>query len=178
MDWLFEGLWTILIVGVAIEIVLGLILLNTGRAAILFAMIAVAALVGMAAVVERVVVTDREAVTNALYGAAYALEANDLDELFTYVGPEAQSLRGRASDVLPRIRIEEANIGGLEVSVNRVNNPPTARTQFVGRITVEDRAQQVPYENYVQRFVIRWRRDGDRWLMVDYEEGARGEGVE
>jgi len=178
MDWLFEGLWTILIVGIVLEIVLGLVLLNTGRGAVLVAMVAVALLVGVAAIVERLVVTDREAVTNALYGAADALEANDLDELFTYVGPEAQSLRRRASDVLPRIRIKEANIGRLQVSVNRVHNPPTARTELIGRFIVEDIAQQIPYENYVQRFAIRWRRDGDRWLMVDYEEGPRGEEAE
>lgn len=178
MDWLFESLWTILIVGIVVEIVLGLVLLNTGRGAVLVAMVAVALLVGVAAVVERMVVTDREAVTNALYGAAVALEANDLDELFTYVGPEAQSLRGRATEVLPRIRIKEAKIGGLQVTVNRVNNPPTARTELVGRFIVEDIAQQIPYENYVQRFAIHWRRDGDRWLMVDYEEGPSGEGAE
>ncbi|MBX3414211.1 MAG: hypothetical protein KF708_16100 [Pirellulales bacterium] len=175
MDWLFEGLWTILIVGVVIEIILGLILLNTGRAVVLVAMIGVAALVGVAAIVERIVVTDREAVTGALQGAADALEANDIDALFAYVGPEAQALRSRALQELPRFRIKEAKVGGLKVTVNRVHNPPTARTELIGTFKVQDKKQQVPYENYVQRFAIRWRQEGDRWLMVDYEEGTRGE---
>jgi hypothetical protein len=173
MDWLFESPWAIIIVGVAVEIVLGLIFMNTGRGAVLIAMLAVGVSVALGVLVERVVVTEREEIEVALYGAAAALEANDLEALFTFVGSEAQSLRSRASEVVPRFRILEAKIAGLKITVNHVTNPPTARTELVGRFEVEDASQRIPYENYIQRFAIRWRRDGDRWLMVDYEEGAR-----
>lgn len=174
MDWLFESPWTVIIVGVAVELVLGLMFLNTGRVVVLVAMAVVAAVVALGVFVERVVVTEREEIEGALYGAATALEANDLDRLFTYVGPEAQPLRARAAEVVPRFRILEAKVRQLQVSVNHVTNPPTARTELVGVFKVEDKSQQLPREDYIQRFVIRWRRDGERWLMVDYVEGRDG----
>lgn len=174
VDWLFESPWTIIIVGVVIELVLGLIFMNTGRAAVLFAMLGVAVVVALGVLTERLVVTEREQIEGALYGAAAALEDNDLDALFEYVGPEAQSLRDRAAQVMPRYKILEAKVGGLKLTVNHVTNPPTARTELVGRFKILDESQRIPYENYIQRFVIRWRRDGDRWLMVDYEEGPGG----
>ena len=39
----------------------------------------------------------------------------------------------------------------------------------MGYINGRDRRGELPYENFAGRFLVRLRREGDGWLMTDYE---------
>jgi hypothetical protein len=123
--------------------------------------------------VEWLVVTDREHVSNTLEDVADALETNDLDLVMGFIAPEATRLRSDAQTYLPNIVIRDANIGGdLEVTVNRLTNPPTARATFTGRLTGASRGpDRWPHENFVRKFTLKLRQEEDRWLLTDYELG-------
>ncbi len=96
MTLLFENPLRIIFIGIVIEAVLGIVLLRTGRGALLWAMLGVLALTLAGVVVERLVVTEKERVEMTLDGITSALEANDLKR-------RAELHRaGRHSDAEPR----------------------------------------------------------------------------
>ena len=174
MHVLLESSWPWLIAGLLLEGVLAVVFFNTGQAKILLAMLVVAIMTLGGMLVERWIVTDREQVANTLDEARRALEANDLDHLLSLMGPEAASLRERVQHVLPRYTITAARVAGLSIDVTTATQPKMARAEFTGRVTGRDQSGQVPYDTYVGRFTIRFRQEGDRWIMVGYQETETG----
>jgi hypothetical protein len=125
-------------------------------------------------VVERLVVTPREAIADTLEELALALETNHIENAMAFLAPDGEQIRRDAQHYLPGVTISDANIGGdLDVVINRLTNPPTARATFTGRISgVNKGLDRSPYENFVRRFTLLLRRDGDRWLVTGYEMGG------
>ena len=91
MTLLFENPLRIIFIGIVIEAVLGIVLLRTGRGAMLWAMLGVLALTLAGVAVERLVVTEKERVEMTLDGITSALEANDLTRVLSYIAPDATS---------------------------------------------------------------------------------------
>jgi hypothetical protein len=173
MTALLESPWPALWLGLIAEALLGVAWYQTGHRRLMQAMAGVVGLVLLLLAIEWLVVTDREQVSNTLEDTARALETNDLDQVLAFLAPEADRLRSDAQRYLPNLNVREANVGGdLEVTINRFTNPPTARATFTGRITGASRGpDRFPHENFVRKFTLKLRQDGDRWLLTDYEMG-------
>ena len=176
MELLFENPLRIIFFGVAVEAVLGLALFRTRRGAILWVMIAVFALTAAALAVERLVVTERERIEMTLDGITSALEANDLNRVLSYVAPAAVRTRGRAAWVLGRIEVQSARIYRLDITINRLTTPMTAKASFFGHVSYRDRQGEIPYGNYGSRFVVDLRKENDRWVVTGHVEEQNAEG--
>jgi hypothetical protein len=174
MAWLVEDPWPVVVGTLAVLGVLAVVLYRTGRGIFIAAMIAVALLGCGLLLVERLVVTERERVEAALEGAAAALERNDLEGVLSHIAPEAGAMRASVAAVLPGVEVTDANIGGdLKVTFNNLTNPPSARADFTGRVTLKSRSPSLafPFDNFVRPFTVRLRREGDRWVMTEYQMG-------
>jgi hypothetical protein len=163
-----ESPWPILVVGIAVEAVLAMVLLRTGQGRMLWAMIGVAAFVLLGLVVERFVVTDREAVGDTLDTAAAAVETNNLDRLLDCVSPRAEKTRKDSRYVLGLLEFNKARICNLEVTVNRLTSPPTAKAKFQAIGQGHDRHGEIPYQGFARWVTVTMRKEGDRWLIGDY----------
>jgi hypothetical protein len=118
---------------------------------------------------EKLVVTDRERVEAELDALARALEANDDQRVLSHIHSSAARVREYARSMLPQVQIREARVtGDLEIVVNRLTNPPTARADFVGRIDLS--TDGVARHPIVRRFRLDFQQEGDRWLVAGYED--------
>lgn len=170
MSWLVESPWPALMLGLIVEIVLALVLVRTARRGVLVAMIGVLVLTAGLLLVERIVVTDREAVENALADISASLESNDVPAVMAAIAVDCPR-RGEVQSTLPRFVIREAHIGGdLEVRFNALLSPPTAVAYFTGRVAARDKRGEVPYEQMIRKFKVTLRKQGDRWLVIDYDD--------
>jgi hypothetical protein len=176
MTILFENPLRIIFIGIVIEAVLGIVLFRTGRGALLWAMIGVLALTVLAVVVERLVVTEKERVEMTLDGITSALEANDLSRLLSYIAPGAIQTRNRAAWAMGRIEVQSARIYWLNITVNRLTSPMTAKAAFSGHIYYRDRQGEIPYNNYGSKFIVDLRKLGDVWVVTGHVEEQEMEG--
>ncbi|MGE0537821.1 MAG: hypothetical protein AB7O68_22845 [Pirellulales bacterium] len=151
-----------------VEAILAIVLVRTGRGAILAVMLGVLLLGAAGLLLEQMVITEREEVEAAFDDIADALERNDLPGVLARLAPEAASLRTEASSRMPRVEIDEARIRDLKVTFNHRANPPTARADFKAIVEARDTKGEVPYEHFIRQFSVGLRRDGDRWLLTDY----------
>lgn len=168
MAMFLESPWPILVIGIVIEAVLAMMLLRTGQGKLLGAMIGVAAFVLLGLVVERLVVTDREAVGDMLDAAAAAVETNNLDRLLDCVSPKAEKTRKDSRFVLGLFEFNKARICDLEVTVNRLTSPPSAKAKFRAVGQGHDRRGEIPYQGFARWVTVTMRQEGDRWLIGDY----------
>ncbi len=170
MSALLESPWPSLMLGLALEAILIIALVRTGRGKILAAMAVVATATIVLLLVERLVVTEREEVEDALASAAQALVSNDLEALLAIFSPDSPR-RGEVQSVLKRFAIREAHIGGdLEIHFNRQAVPPSVTTQFTGRAEIRDSRGQIPYEHVIRKFKVTLHRQGDRWLIYNFTD--------
>lgn len=175
MTMFLESPWPALVVGALALGLLGVAYHNTGHPRLRLAIIAAVGVTLLMLLVQWLVVTEREAVSDTLEQMAVALESNQIDAVLGYLAPDAGAIRTDAQRYLPGVEISDANIGGdLQVTVNRLTNPPTARATFTGRISGVNRspAERSPYENFVRPFTLTLRQEGDRWLITGYEMGG------
>ncbi len=168
MTWLLEDPTPTLVAILLIEAVLVVALVNTGRGALLGAIAGVGLLGALLLGVEWLVVTDKESVEASLSGAAQALESNNPQAVMDYIDP-ASAMRNRVAQEMAQVTISKARFSRLDVKFNRHVSPPTAEADFMGYVNGRDRRGEFPYENFAGRFTVRLRREGDRWLMTDYE---------
>lgn len=169
MEALAESPWLVIAAGALIEALLAVIFVQTGRGVVLVAVGVVLVLVILGVVGERLIVTERESIEMLFDQAVDALEANDVEAVLALVAPDAGEMHENARRNMARITIREAHFNALKIHINRVTNPHTAHVEFIGRLAFKDEAGTSPYENFVRRFTIELRKDGDRWLMTGYE---------
>ena len=177
MQWLFENPWPAIGCGLVLEAFLGVAFYNTGRRAVLAGMAGVLVLTLAMVAIEKLVVTEREEVEDALHGIAAAMETNRIEAVLAYIAPDAIPMRSAVQSILPTIEVIEAKAGGdIKIIFNRVIDPPTARVEFIGRVKAKSHSpgQQFPYENFIRRFTVKLRKEGDRWLLTEYEMGGEG----
>lgn len=166
-----ESPWPAVALCSVLLLVFGTWFMKTGRASILVAMGAVVAGLVVLIVVERMIVTETEQVEDTLHGIAENLAANEIPEVLASFSPNCPGI-AQARSALNRVTIESATVGrDLEVRINKLTSPPTATAFFTGRIQAKDNSGLIPYENYIRKFKVKLERQGDRWLIVDYEDG-------
>jgi ketosteroid isomerase-like protein len=119
---------------------------------------------------QRFIITERKRVIQTLDGIVAALVANDVDRVVSYLTPEATHSRERARWALGRVEVQSASYRKLEIDINKLTSPPTAKVTFFGLIGYRDRKGEIPYNNYASNFTIELRKAGDRWLVREHTE--------
>ncbi len=171
MSWLLEDP-TILVIAVAtLELLLAVVFLETGQAKLLIPMALLLVLGSAGVALERWVTTEREQVEDVLGQLVLALEANDVPRVVSFIAPEGGEMRQRAEEALARGEVQDAKFSDLDVSFGDGQPPAEARAEFLGKFLVHDRWGEIPYQLYIRRFALHMRRDGDQWLLTDYEVG-------
>jgi hypothetical protein len=173
---LLEDPTPIILAGIAIEALLGIALVRTGRGMFLVAMGVVALLTLAGVAVERFVVTDVEQVENAVEAARAAVESNNLPAALAVVAPEAAEIQQRIREGFSDAQFVEVKVRGLSMNINRTSHPMTAEVGFTVLATFDSRHGNIPYRNYVGSVNVRLRRFGDRWLLTDVSEVRPGVG--
>ncbi len=172
MTQLVESPWPALTFGIIALAVLAVVMLRTGRGVILFGMGGVVFLVLLLVGLEWLVVTDREKVENTLHAAAAAIEANDVDRLFQFISPRASFTPQRARHALRQVEFSEARIKNVEVEINELTSPPTAKAKLLAIFSAVDRTLQVPYTGVRIPMNVQLQREEDgRWLITGHDEG-------
>jgi hypothetical protein len=172
MTWLTENPWPFLLIGLVVEIVLVLILLSTGRGALLSAIAGVAVLNIVLLVAERVIVTDRERIAASLDELAAALANNDVPAVLEFIAPAATAIRRRAEHELPLVKFNDVKVvSDVETTINETADPPSAVSTFNGRFSLKYiKGGTSPYEMIVRRFRVTFQKLDGRWLITDAEE--------
>jgi len=164
MTWLYEDQIVVLLVGGIVLVVLAAIGSQVSRVMMVLGALVGLAIAGGLALVEHQVVTDVEKVEAVLYGAAAAVEANDLAALEKYVDPEAHVLP-RARTRLSQWKIQQVKIGNLHIEVNPLTVPQSATATFLGRAEIADQSG-ASHLNYVGKIELQFRRTNENWLIT------------
>jgi hypothetical protein len=168
--YLVEDPTMFIFLGILIEAVLGIALFRTGRGFLIWIMLGVLVVCLTGIIGQRFIITERKRVVQTLDGIVVALEANDVEKTLTYLEPEAAHSRERARWALGRVEVQSASYRKLDVQINMLTSPPTAKVQFFGLINYRDRRGEIPYNNYASNFTINLRKHGDRWLVQEHQE--------
>ena len=169
MTWLVEDPTLILTAGLLIELLLGVALFQTGRGAILAAMVGVLLGVAGLLIVERVVVTDRERVAQVLDEAVEAAIAGDVQRVLDTLSPNATEARNRLERVLQRYEVRDVKLRQMRIVVERRVDPPLAEATFRAVVSGRDRAGRLPRETMVGRVTVELRLEDGQWCVVDFE---------
>ncbi|HWC88095.1 MAG TPA: hypothetical protein VG433_00510 [Pirellulales bacterium] len=172
MTWFTENPWPFLLVGLLVEVVLVVILISTGRGALLSAIAGVAVLNIVLLVTERIVVTDREQVAATLDELAGALTTGDAPTVLAFIAPSATELRARAEHGLQQVKINEARVlPGLQVTLSERADPPSATAAFNARFSFKLlRGAAAPYEIGLRHFFVNLEKRDGRWLLTAVED--------
>ncbi len=170
ITWFTEDPTPVFILGGITLAVLLVLLMKTGRGVILFAMAATAAIMGLAVLIDALVVTDRERVENVVYQAAAAAERNDIDGVAALVSPSVTQIKADLRHWIGQLEIESVSIGGLDVSVDRTKQPPTATARFWYVGQGKWRHGETVHDRVAGKLKVDFRQEGNRWLVTDYEQ--------
>jgi hypothetical protein len=169
MSWFTEDSTPVLVLGIITEAMLLLALVKTSRLGLLYAIAGVGIVVGAIVVIEKNTVTDTKLIRGVLDSAAAAVERNDVAAVLDLISPGSQTMRQEVAAQVPQFEIRSAYIRGLEIKINRFNNPLSATAEFFGHIEGRQRRGMLPQDHYVARIKVTLIRDKDRWLMDKYE---------
>ncbi|MCL6502173.1 MAG: hypothetical protein K6T86_05770 [Pirellulales bacterium] len=168
MSWLLEDVRPLLLAGLLLEGLLVLFFVRTGRLVTFVPIVILLALMGAAVLVEYLVVTDKEQIAATLDQVALALKQNDAQRLMQFIDPQARDMRRRVDSAIGLVVIREAEYRDLSVT-SQPGSPPTATAEFIGRVAFTDPKQQAPFNHYMRRFRVHFRKVDDQWIMTDYE---------
>ena len=145
-----------------------MVLLRTGRGVLLWAMAGVLLLALAGVAVVRWVPTERKLVAATLYQTAAALEANDLEGVLRHVAPAAAETRKEAQWALQHAEIVELKIRYLDITINRLTSPPTAKATFNVIVTAKDRRGEWGQFTRPGKLTVELSRQGDGWIITGH----------
>jgi hypothetical protein len=172
MTIFLESPWPAISIGLFLEAVLVFALLRTGRGAIFAAMAVVALLTGGGVLLDWLVVTDGEEVAATIERGRLAVEANDLERVFTFISPSAELARTQARGVRRLGEFSEIKVKGLTVQVNRQANPATATAHFTAHVHVRDPKGLYDGPGFADVH-LEFRLEDGRWLVTQYKAEER-----
>ena len=170
MTAIFENPLPLLFVGIVVEAILITLFYNFQKKVWLVPIVGVLLAMVALVLVERIVVTPREEVEHTVDQIADALRANDINVLLSHLSNSARESRARAKWALGRIEINGVKVNGLEITVNSLRSPPSAKAVFSGVLKFDDRKKEYPYRVYSSKFEIELRKEGDRWMVTGHKE--------
>ena len=170
MTTLLENPFPLLVVGMLVEAFLIGLFYATHKKVCLIPIVVVLIVVIGGVLIERAVVTEREEVESVVDQIAAALRANDAQAVLSHLSSSAQESRRRAEWALDRVQVNDASVSGLEITINSLTSPPTAKAKFSGVIKFDDRKKEFPYRVYASNFEIDFRKEGNRWMVTGHNE--------
>jgi hypothetical protein len=174
MTMFIESPWPATLVCIALQVILGVVFMRTGRAWVLVLMALVLAATCGAILLEQTIVTDTEQVEDTLHAIAEYLSANDKQSVLACFSPRCPQL-GEVRAALDRVTVESASVGAdLDVRITQLSSPPTATAFFTGRIHARENRGTVPYDNFIRKFKVKLERRDDRWLITEVEDASPG----
>ena len=172
MDAILESPQPAILFGIFSVAILAVVYLNTRRKSVLAAMAVVLLIAAGGVALEKWWETDREQIEAALNEIARALEANDLELLYTLIEPDAEKTRTLAAVNMALVTVKSASVRNLEVEINFLASPPVAETRFIGSFYCEGKAvigdmMPLPDSRYLLDFEADFHRIDGRWLVGD-----------
>lgn len=167
-ELLFENPVMIGVAGAMLTLIAAVTWIKGGYSAALYAALALFLLTILLVIMNIQIQSDREKVEGVIGSVAKAVERNDLDEVLKYVHSTQSAALNRAKTELPNFKFTMARITGIKkIEVDAAANPPSAIAEF--NVAVDVTAQGQPYQG-IRRFVhCKFLREGERWLVNDYE---------
>lgn len=168
MTIFLESPWPILSIGIVVELVLAIVLWQTGLGRVLWMMLGVLGVMWLGWLLQWLVVTDREAIDDLLHDCARAVEASDVNRVLGHISPSAAQVRADARLVFERVEVTMARIIDLEIAVDRRATPRVAKATLNAIGKGRDRKGEFPTDTYGCRVIVSLRCENGRWLVTDY----------
>ena len=168
MTTLLEDPTYLIAFGIVAEVILGVILANTGRGVVLVAMAGVLALVLAGVALEWLVVTEVERVEAVIDGTAAALEDNDR-RVLRYIAPSDEYSRRLVLWALREVEFTEIKIRSLDIKINQLSSPPTATANFIGVFSGRDRTGDFGHSTRPVGVILQFRLQSGRWLITGHK---------
>ena len=171
MNWITDNPIPLFVLGLLVQVFLGVALWQSGRRWILWLMALCACVSSGLLIAESMITSPTEEITDTLDQLAAAIQTNDPAKVITFVAPEAATIRSNAEREMKRVVISEAFVAGTpKIEFSAASEvKPTATASFLGRFKAKFVRETTPYEQAVLRFKLYFRREGDRWLVTNYE---------
>ncbi len=170
MTWLLEERMPILLLGASATLMMALVFFLTRKLPALLGLIGVILLTGLLLVIELLVVTEVETVENTLYQGAESLEQNDIPAALDHISPAAEPILQRAEQLFSDVTFFQVAIeNDLLVTIDHEAQPATANAEFTCHAKLRHRSETIPYEYGRRRMTVTLVREGDRWMVTDYE---------
>jgi hypothetical protein len=173
MTWITDNPLPLLMLGFIGQVILGIILWQTGRGEALLAMIVLAVVSLALLIAELVIVSPTEEVTARLHEIAGVVATNDLNQILDCVVPEAIPLRSELSLRLRRVKIEEVwitAVPSISFETDVKTQRPTATAELIGRVKAKFLRDSSPYEQMAGRYRVDLRKEpDDKWRVMDYQ---------
>ena len=170
MTWFTEDSTPLIVIGVVIEALLLLGFVKTSRLGLLYAMAAVAIVVGAGVWIEKHTDTDTKRITRVLDAATVAVEKKNMPGLLALIAPSAAPLRAQVTSEFGELDVRDCYLRGLKITINRFNNPPTAKADFVGHVDGKLRHGLLPDGHYFAQFEVTLHLDNGHWLVNGYQQ--------
>ena len=168
MNLLLENYWPWILFGILGEAIVAVALLRTGRGVLLWAMVGVLAIVLLGVAVVKWVPTERKAVAATIYDTAKALEANDLDGVLKHIMPSDEQTRADADRYMSMFEFSEVKIRYLEITINYLTSPWTAKATFNVSATGRDRSGQWGQGTRPAKLIVQLLRQPNGWMISDH----------
>jgi hypothetical protein len=176
MNWLTDNPIPLFVLGLLVQVVLGVLLWQTSRMWIAIVMGACGIASIAALIYEIAHVSPTEQIAARLDEIADLLETNDPNRVIECIAPDATQVRSSALAQLRRIKIEEATMAGnLQIAFEPPADPakPEAVATFNGRLKAQLVRDPTPYNQFVQRFRVWFRQQDGKWMVTQYELNPR-----
>lgn len=112
--------------------------------------------------------TEREQVEAMIYAAADAVENNDFERVYQFIGDEAT--RERARTELPNYEFTIADVNRIRrIDLIEGTYPPEADVDMSVKATVSHRGGRFHDVRVPRRLILRLEKRGDNWTVVDYQ---------
>jgi hypothetical protein len=168
MRWLAENALPIWFGGAIALTMASVVYFQTRAKGSLYGILGVISVTAALLLFNRLVETPREAAEHALYQLAATVEANDVPGALAQMAPSANpELRRDVETLMPQVRIERARvIGSPDVELSPDEN--SATIQCRGIILAVNKRDGMKGGGD-DRMVLRWVRQGERWLLESYK---------
>lgn len=166
-QFLFENPVTIGVTGAALTLIAAITWVKGGYAAALYSTLALFLLTILLLLMNLQIKTDRERVEGVMNDVAKAVKLNDFDGVLSHIHPSRTAALNRTKAQLSSCEFTEARITGIKkIEVNSDTNPPSAIAEFNAyvELSVQGNSHKVP--QFIRCYFL---REGDRWLVSDYE---------
>ena len=131
MNWLYESPFTIILLGAAVSLLLGVIWASTGRREWICGLLVWLVVVGGMLVTERIVITDREQIPLTLQQIINDVKSNDRKKVFTHIYSGASQLKQKAEAELPSYQFKTLRLTKIHsLVIDAKQKPKQAIIEF------------------------------------------------